>query len=467
MNAPLTANDFYFAILTSKGGKAPDPDGLSIEYYKVAIHAWARFSNLVIASLPANYRPLTLLKLGPKILAYRLRLVLSAIIPEDQSGFIQGRSIRHSLLRFQDLQGFLQGTSYRWLRGDVRFAKAFDSVLWPALNLVLHHFGFESTFRAWIKTFYHQTSVTIMLNGSPGDPFVLSAGVRQGGPLSPGLFVHFVEPMMSFLRARFSDRGISVDGSSAPHLLMALADDCTGLLKPIDDAPGFLRLVNDYSSAVGLRLNVSKTSAMSFSHQISRSKLADLRAISPFKILGVTDTVKLLDILQSATITPDTRFRHIILQFRTRCDLWKFWARTLRGKVGLLQSIILPLLWYTASVTNFTASMLKAVGVIIRNFVNGKDTASESASPGKFDNDWIYTSINHGGLGLTPVKKFIQAMHLKSLCDAISATCTHCAAPRWMTPALSLFSIALSSQGTGFDVLYAVVKGTWIHLPDF
>ena len=57
------------------------------------------------------------------------------------------------------------------------FAKAFDSVLWPALDLVFHNFNFGSTFRAWIKTYYHQTSVSIMLNMSPGDPFVLGDGV--------------------------------------------------------------------------------------------------------------------------------------------------------------------------------------------------------------------------------------------------------------------------------------------------
>ena len=83
--------------------------------------------------------------------------------------------------------------------------------------------------------------------------------------------------------------------------------------------------------------------------------------------------------------------------------------------------------------------MLKSVDVIIRNFISGVSTDSDSASPGKFSKDWIYTSIGQGGLGLTPVKEFIQAMHLKSLVDAITATCNNCAAPRWMTPALSLF----------------------------
>ena len=99
---------------------------------------------------------------------------------------MHGRSIRHSLLRFQNLQEFCKDRHIDACAVMLDFAKAFDSVLWPALDLVLHHFGFGFTFRAWIKTFYHQTSVSIMLNGSPGDSFVLGAGVRQGDPLSPG-----------------------------------------------------------------------------------------------------------------------------------------------------------------------------------------------------------------------------------------------------------------------------------------
>ena len=58
-------------------------------------------------------------------------------------------------------------------------------------------------------------------------------------------------------------------------------------------------------------------------------------------------------------------------------------------------------------------------------------------------------------------------MHLKSFGDAITATCKQCTAPRWMTPALSLFSIALGSQGTGFDILYAVVKADGTIFPTF
>ncbi|RHY25506.1 hypothetical protein DYB32_008276, partial [Aphanomyces invadans] len=40
MEAPLTANDFYFALIKTAKNKAPGPDGLPVEYYLTDPHNW-------------------------------------------------------------------------------------------------------------------------------------------------------------------------------------------------------------------------------------------------------------------------------------------------------------------------------------------------------------------------------------------------------------------------------------------
>ncbi|POM63644.1 Pollike protein [Phytophthora palmivora] len=174
---------------------------------------------------------------------------------------------------------------------------------------------------------------------------------------------------------------------------------------------------------------------MPFTHHALRAKITALRATPDFWLLGTAESVKLLGVLQGATITAETRFSQVLMK--------------LRARLAILRSILLPLLWYTASVTCITAAMLREVDVIIWNFVNAKDTDSATAAPGKFDKAWINTSVSQGGLGLTSPKQFIQATHLKSLKDAIAATCTRSAPPRWFGPALALFTEGLGPNGHG------------------
>ncbi|KAK1928964.1 hypothetical protein P3T76_015604 [Phytophthora citrophthora] len=76
--------------------------------------------------------------------------------------------------------------------------------------------------------------------------------------------------------------------------------------------------------------------------------------------------------------------------------------------------------------------------------------------------------ISKGGLGLTPIKIFIQATHLKCLRDGIAAANEAGQAPRWLLPALEIFSDALGSLGYGFDILYADMKSTqWSGIPEY
>ncbi|CEG47527.1 Reverse transcriptase domain [Plasmopara halstedii] len=233
---------------------------------------------------------------------------------------------------------------------------------------------------------------------------------------------------MNFLRARVSVRGWDIDNEPSPHLLLAFADDCTGLLADIDHAPEFINVVQDYALASGLHLNMNKTCVMPLTHQVDLSKLARLRASTNLKVLKPSDTVVLLGVLQGATVTPKQRI----------------------------------------SVTSNTPNLLKTVDVITCNFVHSTDTDSDSAVAEEFAKEWIYACVSKGGLGLTPVKANIQAMHLKTLKDGIASTCELSIVPRWFTPALQLFTRKLGSVGTGFDILYAHMKGEqWNKLPDY
>ena len=93
--------------------------------------------------------------------------------------------------------------------------------------------------------------MAVMVNGRSSPYFRLGSGVRQGDPLSPSLFVIFMEPMLAYLRATLQSHGIPVLYGAEPHLISAFADDCTGFLHDLRDAPKFIRHVQSYADAEG------------------------------------------------------------------------------------------------------------------------------------------------------------------------------------------------------------------------
>uniref|UniRef100_A0AAV1V5T9 Uncharacterized protein n=1 Tax=Peronospora matthiolae TaxID=2874970 RepID=A0AAV1V5T9_9STRA len=50
LEAPMTANDFYWAIRSSFKGRSIGLDGLPVEYYQLNPHSWARIFELVYAN---------------------------------------------------------------------------------------------------------------------------------------------------------------------------------------------------------------------------------------------------------------------------------------------------------------------------------------------------------------------------------------------------------------------------------
>ncbi|RMX61941.1 hypothetical protein DD238_008385 [Peronospora effusa] len=478
LDAPITANDFFYAIHHTARGKAPGPDGLPAEYYQLFPHKWAQVLELVYAdqfrkgrmskfqrhsrSDPRNYRPLTLLnqdaKFGPKALAYRLNQVLPSLLGVDQFGFVPGRDIRHALRYFHDLMDHCRRTNARNPAGAIclDFAKSFDSVNWQALDLVLQHWGFRCNFRRWITTFFRGTLVQVLVNSSRSNFFSLGAGVRQGDPLSPGLFVLFIEPLLCYLRALNDDMAIKIHGTS--HHLLGFADDITGLVKDLHHAPHYLDRVNDFCTATGMRLNVDKTVLFPFrpwtdADRDLQFRLRDLGV----RVLDQHEHTTLLGVAVGPDITPGLQLNHLLVRFQKLCVSWRWRARTLRGRVLLLKTMILSTLWHFLGAVSVPRKDLLQFIPLMRNFLNCAPSGAvhDPATRGQFSSVWFSLSSSDGGLDLPSVASSVELLHVNLIRQLIR----HCrldlsAPPKWFIPAQAAIDAAFKGQGAGMDFLY-------------
>ncbi|KAK4383421.1 hypothetical protein Sango_2776800 [Sesamum angolense] len=133
--------------------KALGPDGYSSGFYKAA---WPVIGEEMIKAILEFFTTGRLLKqVNTTILALipkHLRLVLDKLISPSQNAFVPGRSIGDNILLAQELfAGYnRQGLPMRFaFKVDLR--KAYDTVEWDILSVVLQLFGFSGTFIGWVE----------------------------------------------------------------------------------------------------------------------------------------------------------------------------------------------------------------------------------------------------------------------------------------------------------------------------
>ncbi|XP_006595313.1 uncharacterized protein LOC114381520 [Glycine soja] len=106
-------------------------------------------------------------KVVAKLLANRLRNVLSGLIDERQSAFIKDRHILHGILILNEVVEEAKRRKKPAMVFKVDFEKAYDSVSWSFLDYMLVRLGFFLKWRKWITACLQSATISILVNGSP------------------------------------------------------------------------------------------------------------------------------------------------------------------------------------------------------------------------------------------------------------------------------------------------------------
>lgn len=287
MDSPLTTQELTKALKKMQNNKAPGPDGFPVEFFKafqgqlVPLLYSVYVEALSNGSLPltlrqasikvllkkdkdpelcSSYRPISLMNIDTKILAkalaLRLENVLPQIISKEQTGFIKGRQLSHTVRTLLNVIYSNETTSSPEVVISVDAEKAFDRVEWSYLFAVLEKFRFGNSFVSWIRLLYTSPCVNITTNNVQSSYFPLNCGCRQGCPLSPLLFTLAIEPLSIYLRSAPFFMGIKRSGVETK--LSLYADDLLlYITDPVRSCPGILSFFHRFGLLSGYKVTIS------------------------------------------------------------------------------------------------------------------------------------------------------------------------------------------------------------------
>ena len=258
----ISSEEIKKAVKNLKANKSPGTDGLTAEFYQFFFESIKdylydsinySFQNKslsieqrrgILKLIPKkdkdltnmrSFRPISLLNTDNKIIAHilasRPQEVLPEIISTDQNGYLQGRFIGHNIRTIIDtMQHIILKKQHAYLL-FLDFEKAFDKLDHKFLINALHNFDFEKNYIQWIKILYTDIQSCILNNGYTSPYFQITAGIRQGCPISALLFIIAVECLSIYIKNNNSIKGIIMGHVERKNT--QLADDTTLFLRDI------------------------------------------------------------------------------------------------------------------------------------------------------------------------------------------------------------------------------------------
>ena len=430
------------AVQDLPNNKSPGPDGIPIEFYK---KFWCSISDIlfdsfknsfetgqlspsqkrgVITLVPKkdkdltdlkSWRPLSLLntdyKILAKLLANRLRPVLSDIINPDQIGYMKNRFCGENTRLIADVIDFCNLTSKPGIVLLADFEKAFDTINWHFLDKALQLFGFGKVFCKWIDILYKDIESCVTNNGYQSTFFKLFRGIRQGCPISALLFLIPAELIASIIRNSSDVHGFLVNGKCIK--LCQLADDMTLFLTDTISVKNSLQLFEEFYRNAGLKLNKNKTEVIIIYNDgsLTRDESLGIKWVNkPIKTLGAWFSLNQEEMIKLNVNDKVEKIKVIL-------NSWSKRNLTLKGKVTVVKSLVLPHFLHLASVATLSRNLLSNLDKLIFDFVWNKKQHLVSKNT-------LIKPVELGGMKMISIFDFaktVQIMFIKRLLNQIDA----------------------------------------------
>ena len=295
--------------------------------------------------LAKGYRPIALLNVFSKVLEGVVKdrlshvLEMGPLLSEAQQGFRQTRSTELALWRFVSSATRALKTRHRCIAVALDIESAYDTVDHIALLWKMMAKGVPRYLVAWTRAFLRDRRAQLVVNNGVF-PYDIQVGVPQGSPLSPILFILFVDDLLEALEPL-----VQIQAFADDLLLWDILSSRSSCPSRIQQA---LDIVGNWSLQWGLRFNVSKCKVLDITRLRGLGRLflhvsGDLiPQVQEFKYLGIW---------VDATLSWDRHIRETYNACMERLHYLRrfcatYWGMHPQVMAVLVQVVIFPHLFY-------------------------------------------------------------------------------------------------------------------------
>lgn len=359
-----------------------------VQYFFKTGHILKALNSTFIAIIPKtnkasrvdHYKPISLCnttyKTIAKIISQRLKTMLSKCISYFQMAFVPNRNINDNSIMSHEIMHFLHNKkgSKAFMAIKVDLAKAFDRVEWKFLICILKQLGFDDTFIQWIYECISFSSLSFLINGSPHGNLKPSRGIRQGDPMSPFLFVLYIEILSRLLAkeeqlSHFKGIKISRTSPSISHLLFA--DDLVIYCSPTQEDALCIKMVLDKFYNWSSQFANKEKSMIHFSKNTLPHTKLDIINTLHFK--ECNHKTKHLGLPFCKPVSRKSSFQDISDKINANMNGWKSKILSQASRFVLIKAVAQAIPTYVMSTTLFPKSVCHKMDAnFSRNFGGGK-----------------------------------------------------------------------------------------------
>ena len=315
----ISVEDTFEAVSAMKDGKSSDDDGLSAEHLKngplILLVKLSSLFNSMLAHgfVPKqfrlgtitpiikdrngnhgdvqNYRGITISPIISKLFERILKRLFSDVLSSSsyQYGFKSGKSTSHAVFCLGKTIDYYIDHGSQVYCSFLDASKAFDRLIHSGLFLKLIQCNTPKIFLDILITWYDGLQCRVKWDGYHGDWFPVTAGVRQGGILSPDFYNIYVDDLIRKLQ----QTGVGCYVSMVFAAAIFYADDMCVLSPSLRGLQTLLDTCSAYCAEWDICLNSKKTKNMSFGrkkHATFQPHLngVPIQWVEEWKYLGIT-----------------------------------------------------------------------------------------------------------------------------------------------------------------------------------